>query len=61
MEHLLTTQMAADYLGLSLYTIRSYVWSGIIKSTKFGHQRVIDKKDLDEFKKNKQRKVVATK
>jgi excisionase family DNA binding protein len=49
MEDLLTTQMAADYTGLALNTIQQYVWSGRLKSTKFGHQRVINKNDLDEF------------
>ena len=45
-----TTDEAADYLGLSDVTICLYCRQGRIKAERLGNSWIIEKKDLDDFK-----------
>jgi len=38
---------AADYLGLSTWTIREMVWKGKLPYIRFGRRKLVDVQDLD--------------
>lgn len=47
---LLTAQQAADYLGVSHWTIRSLSWAGALASVRLGKRQLRwDLHDLDRF------------
>jgi excisionase family DNA binding protein len=45
----LTIPEAADYLGSTIWFVRTKIWSGEIPATRYGKRFVIDRRDLDGF------------
>lgn len=53
MKELYTTAQAAEYLDLSISTVKYHVYQGNLKPEKPGHDLIFTKAMLDEFKQNK--------
>lgn len=54
MSKLYTTREAADYLGLTVATIKYHVHkSGYLVGQLYGHTRLFTQEELDDFEKNK--------
>jgi len=49
MPEWLTVEQAAEYLSLSLETIRRYIRRGILHATKLGRQYRIRREELDRL------------
>jgi excisionase family DNA binding protein len=50
-KRLLSIREAAQYLGLSVYTVRELIWSGVLPYVKRegGRKYLLDIRDLDDF------------
>lgn len=44
-----TVREIADKLGITTYAVRSYIYSGRLKATKFNGAYIIDKAVAEEF------------
>jgi len=53
MKNLYTTAQAAEYLDLSISTVKYHVYQGNLKPEKPGHDLIFTKAMLDEFNQNK--------
>jgi excisionase family DNA binding protein len=40
---------AAEYLGLSIWTLRGLIWGGEIPMVRFARKQYVDVRDLDGF------------
>lgn len=56
-EKFLTTRQASEYLGYSSVTIGQYVQRGLIRAEKLGNILVVRQSELDDFQRNRRRKV----
>lgn len=50
---MLTTRQAAEYLGFAEDTVRRYIKRGIIRATKTGPIWLVDKRECDRYRRNK--------
>ena len=44
---LLGTKDAAEYLGVSIWTLRDLIWNGELPIVRFGRKQYVDVKDLN--------------
>lgn len=55
MTNLLTTQQAADLLGLDRRTVLKYIERGLIQATKFGRDWQIDPAEVEHFQRERRK------
>ena len=46
---LLNVQQAANYLGVTVFFIRTLQWERQVRGLRLGHRLLFDQKDLDAF------------
>lgn len=46
-SRLLGTKNAAEYLGISIWTLRDLIWNGELPIVRFGRKQYLDIKDLN--------------
>lgn len=56
MDDYLTTEYAAEYLGVTPSRIRQFILENRLKSKKFGRDHLIKKSDLEVFSKSGKKK-----
>ena len=53
-KRLFSLKEAADYLGISIWTMRGLTWNNSLRIVRFSRRIYVDRKDLDNFiEKNK--------
>ena len=48
-KRLLSVVEAANYLSVSVWSIREYIWAGKLPVVRFGRRTLLDKQDLDTW------------
>ncbi len=48
-KRLLSVVEAANYLSVSVWSIREYIWAGKLSVVRFGRRTLLDKQDLDTW------------